>query len=212
MRSPSDSQHKQGTFRATLPFHRFPVNPKWHIPTSIECTALWNKYKMPEHIRAHSEQVANVATTLAKLGVKRGLDVSVESITSSALLHDIAKVYTIEFGGDHAWIGGSIVLSETGNPYVAQGVLHHVHWDWPVDSELCFLPLAIIYADKRVMHDSVVSLDERFDDLVVRYGKTDRIIANIMKAKVLAQQIEQAFSEQLGISLHEHSFDSGRLV
>ncbi len=212
MRSQSDSQRKQCVPCETLPFHRFPVNPKWHIPTRAECTALWNKYRMPEHIRAHSEQVANVAIALAELGVQRGLDVSIESIASSALLHDIAKAYTIEFGGDHAWIGGSIVLSETGNPYVAQGVVHHVHWDWPVDSELCFLPLAIIYADKRVMHDSVVSLNERFEDLVVRYGRNDRIIANIMKAKVLAEQIERAFSEQLGISLHEYSFNSRRMV
>lgn len=212
MRSQSDSQHKQCAYRAALPFHRFPVNPKWHIPNRAECTALWDKYKMPDHIRAHSEQVAYLATALAKLGAERGMDVSIESITSSALLHDIAKAYTIEFGGDHAWIGGSIVLSETGNPYVAQGVLHHVHWEWPVDCELCFLPLAIIYADKRVMHDNIVSLDERFDDLVVRYGRTDRIIANIMKAKVLAKEIEQAFSEQLGISLHEHSFNRGRMV
>lgn len=212
MRSQSDSQHKQCAYRAALPFHRFPVNPKWHVPNRAECTALWDKYKMPDHIRAHSEQVAYLATTLAKLGAERDMDVSIESITSSALLHDIAKAYTIEFGGDHAWIGGSIVLSETGNPYVAQGVLHHVHWEWPVDCELCFLPLAIIYADKRVMHDNIVSLDERFDDLVVRYGRTDRIIANIMKAKVLAEEIEQAFSEQLGISLHEHSFNRGRMV
>ncbi|SIO37969.1 HD domain-containing protein [Halodesulfovibrio marinisediminis] len=212
MRSQSDSQHKQRAFSVALPFHRFPVNPKWHIPTRADCKALWDKYNMPDHIRAHSEQVAHVATTLAELGVQRGLNVCVESITSSALLHDIAKAYTIEFGGDHAWLGGSIVLSETGNPYVAQGVLHHVHWEWPVDSELCFLPLAIIYADKRVKHDNVVSLNERFEDLVVRYGKTDKIIANIMKAKVLAEEIEQAFSEQLGISLHEYSFDSGRMV
>ena len=212
MESQSDSQHKQCALRETLPFHHYPVNPKWHIPTRAECNVLWDKYKMPKHIRAHSEKVALIATTLAKLGAQRGFDISVESVTASALLHDIAKAYTIEFGGDHAWIGGSIVLSETGNPYVAQGVLHHVHWDWPVDSDLCFLPLAIIYADKRVMHDSVVPLDERFEDLVVRYGRTDRIVANIMKAKVLAQQIEHAFSEQLGISLHEYSFDSGRMV
>jgi len=212
MRSQSDSQHKQCAYRAALPFHRFPVNPKWHVPSRAECTVLWDKYKMPRHIRAHSEQVAYLATTLGKLAVERGMDISVESITSSALLHDIAKAYTIEFGGDHAWIGGSIVLSETGNPYVAQGVLHHVHWEWPVDCELCFLPLAIIYADKRVMHDNIVSLDERFDDLIVRYGSTDKIIANIIKAKVLAEEIEQAFSEHLGISLHEHSFNRGRVV
>lgn len=212
MRSQSNSQQTQCAKRTSLPFHHFPVNPKWHIPSNAECTALWDKYDMPVHIRAHSEQVAHIATTLGNMAVKRGLKVSVESITASALLHDIAKAYTIEYGGDHAWIGGSIVLSETGNPYVAQGVLHHVHWGWPVDSDLCFLPLAIIYADKRVMHDCIVSLDERFEDLVVRYGKSDKIIENIMKAKVLAQKIEQAFSEQLGISLHEHSFNRGRLV
>ena len=212
MRPESNVTSKECASCNSLPFFSFSVNPQWHIPDRRECELLWDKYSMPEHIRAHSDQVANIATLLAKLAVKSGYDLCVESVSASALLHDIAKAYTIEFGGDHAWIGGSIVLTETGNPYVAQGVLHHVHWDWPVDTELCFLPLAIIYADKRVMHDNVVSLDERFEDLVFRYGKTDRIVKNIMKAKLLAQNIEQAFSEQLGIPLHEHSFDCGRLV
>ena len=212
MQPHSTSTKKACAPRGVLPFHKHAVDPAWHIPTEQECIALWDKYTMPGHIRAHSMQVAHISTELAEMAEMQKIPVCKKSVRSSALLHDIAKAYTIEYGGDHAALGGSIVMSETGNPYVAQGVIHHVHWDWPLDIDLCFLPLAIIYADKRVMHDTIVPLDKRFEDLIFRYGRTDRIIDTILKAKSLTEQLEQAFSERLGISLDEYSFNCGRLV
>jgi uncharacterized protein len=48
----------------------------------------------------------------------------------------------------------------------------------------------VFYADKRVMHDRIVSLDERIDDLVDRYGINERIVNLITDNKNLILAIE----------------------
>lgn len=199
-------------YHDSTPPLRFANNPQWQVPDAAACRSLWDKYAMPDHIRHHSEHVAAVAEFVAHLGAEMGLAVHVPSVTACALLHDIAKSYTIVHGGNHSQLGASIVMQEYGNPHVAQGVLHHVHWPWQLDVDAWFLPLCIIYADKRVMHDRVVALDERFDDLNVRYGKTERIRQRIHESYIQSVAIETAFSRRMGTPLHAYSFDSGRMV
>lgn len=167
---------------------------------------------MPEHIRAHSELVAELAGILADRAVAVGFAVNPEWVRASGLLHDLAKSYTIRHGGNHAQLGGAWVLAETGNPVIAQGVMHHVYWPWHMDLEAWFLPLAIIYADKRVKHDHVVTLADRFDDLLERYGHTERIRERIRESHQQATTIERALETRLGIRLHASTIDRGRLV
>jgi putative nucleotidyltransferase with HDIG domain len=167
---------------------------------------------MLPHIREHSLAVARAATSLAMAAGRAGIDVDVQLTRASALLHDIAKTYTIRHGGNHSQLGGAWMLEATGNPLLAMGIVHHVHWPWDVDVKTYFLPMTIIYSDKRVRHDSVVTLDERFEDLYSRYGSTQYIRDRITESKRQAEAIENALSKTLGMNLHEDSFDSGRLV
>lgn len=202
-----------------------PADPKtaWPVPDASACRALWDRYAMPEHIRAHSSMVADMAMALARTALDNGIGgiggiggadgpdgagdahLHLPSVLASALLHDIAKDYTIRFGGNHAQLGGAWTLYETGNPRIAQGVMHHVHWPWRVDVTVqeWLMPLIIIYADKRVKHDRLVTLEERFDDLVERYGRTERIRDRIRESHEQAVEIEQALSARLGMPLHD---------
>ncbi len=195
-----------------LPQPYFEADAIWFAPNRAGCVRLWNKYKMLDNIREHSTQVAHIAHSLALCAEKQGVAVRPHWVLASALLHDIAKTYTIEYGGGHAQLGAAWVMAETGNPALAQGVMHHVYWPWAVDVERCFLPMAVIYADKRVRHDTIVSLPERFEDLLARYGKTEEICTHIRAAFVQADTIEKTLENRLGVALHECSFDSGRLV
>jgi len=181
-------------------------------PTDMQCFDFWDRYCMLPHIRQHSLGVAGVATRLALLGKRAGLDVDVQMVRASALLHDIAKTYTISHGGNHSQLGGAWMQQATGNPLLAMGIVHHVHWPWHVDVRAFFLPLAIIYGDKRVRHDTVVTLDERFEDLYSRYGKTQYVRDRLAESQHQSSLIEEAFATLLGVDLHEDSFDSGRLV
>lgn len=181
-------------------------------PTDRQCFDCWDAHDMLPHIREHSLAVARVATTLALAAVRAGLDADVQLTRASALLHDIAKTYTIRHGGNHSQLGGAWMQELFGNPLLAMGIVHHVHWPWAVDVRAYFLPMAIIYGDKRVRHDAVVTLDERFDDLYSRYGTTPYIRDRLAESKRQSEAIETALGQTLGMDLHENSFDSGRLV
>ncbi|GFM31643.1 HD domain-containing protein [Desulfovibrio subterraneus] len=206
------AQQKSSLHHESTPPLQFSDNPRWLVPDAAMCRTLWGKYAMPDHIREHSEHVAIVAEFIASAGAQAGMSVNVPAVEACALLHDIAKSYTIVHGGNHSQLGASIVMEVFGNPHIAQGVLHHVHWPWHIDVDAWCLPLCIIYADKRVMHNHVVTLDERFDDLYVRYGKTERIRQRIHESYLQAVAIETAFSRRMGIPLNAYSLDSGRMV
>ena len=197
-----------------IPSMVFKRNPEWRVPDEEECRSLWDKYAMPEHIRAHSRKVADLATHLAVLLERAGANIHVPSVLAAALLHDLGKYYTIQNGGSHGQIGGAWVENETRNPHIAQGVLLHVRWIWHVDATIdeWLLSYCLIYADKRVMHDAVVTCEERYKDLLERYGHTEEARRRITASHEQGLEIEAALSRRLRIPLHEYTFDSGRLV
>ena len=179
-------------------------------PDDEACFALWRKYAMLPNVQRHSRLVAHIATALARRAAEKGFAVNVPEVRASALLHDIAKTYCLRHGGSHALLGGAWAVAETRNYALAQGVMLHVHWPWPLPegAGICALPFFVIYADKRVRHDACVPLEERYEDLLTRYGRTEAIRGSYEQGKT----IERALSAQLGWALHEDSFDCGRLV
>lgn len=173
----------------------FPYKEEWNVPTIRECYRIWEKYQMMHHIREHCLTVARVALTLAERFGLAGYPLREDMVLASALLHDIAKSYTIYFGGDHALLGAAWVMQETQNPAIAQAVLAHVIWffdegEQAIENNPCTLPNLISYADKRVRHDKVVSLSERFQDLLKRYGTSEEKIRLINMNYAQSQKIE----------------------
>jgi putative nucleotidyltransferase with HDIG domain len=169
---------------------------------------------MPGHIRGHSEQVARFAVDLARrAATATGFGPDPEEVRACALLHDIAKHYTILYGGSHAQLGAAWVVAETGHAGIAQGVLYHVHWPWPLEEEeICSLPFPVMYADKRTLHAGYVTIPERYEDLLVRYGVTEKARRAILTSRRQALLIESALSAKLGMQLDAYTPDSGRLV
>jgi hypothetical protein len=210
----TDSAARRSLRLKNLPSLSFARNPDWAIPTREECRALWDKYAMPDHIRAHSTVVAEFAACLARMLAERGADIHVPSVLASGLLHDLGKFHTIKHGGSHGQLGGAWVMNETRNPLIAQGVLHHVRWPWAIDEtvEPWLLAYCIIYADKRVMHDMVVTPEERYEDLLMRYGATEDAKKRITSSHNQGLEIEAALSRRVKVNVNEYSFDSGRLV
>lgn len=193
-----------------------PFDPnEFFVPDDATCERYWDIREMPEHIRNHSSQVALIATAMAERAAERGIIAgkpAVQAVRSSALLHDLAKIYCIHHGGHHSQLGAAWVMEHTGNPTLAQGVLHHVWWPFTVDPIRHFLPIAVLYADKRVRHDKIVPLGARFSDLFERYGKNDGAKERIKMAMAQSQAIENSLNEHLEVDLNACTFDSGRLV
>ena len=85
-----------------LPALVFPPDPSLPpVPDEAACVRLWDKYGMLPNIRAHSRTVARVALDVAERAVALGHTVDVPALRAAALLHDLAKTYTILHGGAH---------------------------------------------------------------------------------------------------------------
>lgn len=151
-----------------------PLRLRGTSPSTTTCRRLLLAHGVPTHIRRHSAQVARVARRIADALHDQGEQVDVGLIEAAALLHDIAKAPCIESRLDHATEGGRI-LRELGLDTIAAIVEQHVRLgDWNARGPVTGAEV-VNYADKRVLYVGVVSLSERFRDLIVRYsrGRTD---------------------------------------
>ena len=124
---------------------------------------------MPENIVAHSIQVCRVGMCLVDHLNISGSRLNGKLVQAAALLHDITKTRSFKTEENHAKTGKQ-VITDFGYPQVGDLVRQHVRLD--NYSEMLNLSEAVIvnYADKRVLHDRIVSLDERMGYIMERYG------------------------------------------
>ncbi|WP_244147416.1 HD domain-containing protein [Desulfovermiculus halophilus] len=182
------------------------------VPDDAQCKRWWHTYGMLENVAVHSLLVAGIASWIGHRAKTRGLEISEQTLRAAGLLHDLAKTYTVRHGGNHSQLGAAWVMALTGNPAIAQAVRHHVMWPGPLDVRTHFVPLVIIYADKRVKHDQIVTLQERFSDLFDRYGINEARIASMNRSFAQVEHIEGELSTLLEVDLHAYPFDSRGMV
>lgn len=140
------------------------------IPNREECLKLMGKYGMLENIIAHSLKVAKVALFIATELNKRGKRISLDLVEAASLLHDLTKTECLKTREDHA-MTGSQLLKGIGYERVGEVVGQHIWLKKENDPSLISEEEIVNYADKRVMHDRIVPLEERFNDLKERYGR-----------------------------------------
>jgi putative nucleotidyltransferase with HDIG domain len=145
------------------------------LPSIGTCMELMKRYGMFENIKTHSFVVARGAHLIARNLTKSGCQISIEKATIGALLHDIGKTIALQSGGDHAEIGKRICL-ENGMEDLADIVGEHVRLKQRGNDGRFSETEVVYYADKRVNHDRIVTLDERLSYILERYGQNNPMI------------------------------------
>jgi putative nucleotidyltransferase with HDIG domain len=140
------------------------------LPTRDECYRLMCEMGMMDHIVVHSVQVCRVATVLAENLAPAGIRLNFDLIRASALLHDITKTRSFKTKENHAETGGQY-LTELGYAEVGSLVRQHVRLDDYPQKVSLNEAVILNYADKRVLHEKVVSLDKRADYILEKYTK-----------------------------------------
>jgi len=165
-----------------------------------ECIDLMDEYAMPQHIRDHSFLVRDVSVYLSKELNKKGESLDVKLIEACALVHDIAKIHCVNKNAykDHT-LEGSNILKSKGCNRMADIIEQHVNL-WKKYSDIVEEEI-INYSDKRVLHDKVVSLKERIDDVKIRYGyKNKSFLKRLGTIKKNAYDLETKIFKSLDFS------------
>lgn len=160
--------------------------------TDQEVQNLIKEFRVPLHVRKHCEAVADFAVKLGQKFIEAGEKVDLKLIRQAALLHDLVRVadfknlhpakfpYPVKaadieyweslrkkYGGKHHAIAGAEILEERGYRDIANLVRKH-RFLQVEDSFNTWEEKILYYADKRVKHDKIVSLEERLHDGKIR--------------------------------------------
>jgi putative nucleotidyltransferase with HDIG domain len=129
--------------------------------------------EMLEHIAHHSIQVSRVALFITDHLIAKNAPLNRDLVFAAALLHDITKTRSFKTGENHAKTGGQL-LCDLNYPEVGDIIAQHVSLKtyndfdgFPHEAEI------VNYADKRVLHDKIVSFNQRMEYIMDRYGKLD---------------------------------------
>jgi uncharacterized protein len=172
------------------------------IPSEEACRRIIAGMGMMEHIMDHSQQVCRVSLLLADHLDHSGLNR--ELIRAAALLHDITKTRSFQTLEDHAETGASLV-ADLGYPEVGRIIGQHVRLEsypperTPSEAEI------VNYADKRVLHDRIVSLDERMGYILKKYGDAPERKRNILLLWEKTKKMEERLFRSLPFAPHDLS-------
>ena len=133
------------------------------VPNDDEITELLDRYQVPAHIRRHMKGVANMVLDIAGILDPDGSIYDRELLYAAAMLHDFARIDRY-----HSTIG-ALKLRGEGYELVADIISEHdslsLHKELSIRYKNQYYPSVedlLYYADKRVLEETVVSLDERF--------------------------------------------------
>ena len=169
------------------------------IPSPQECLDIMKEYNMLGHIVRHSLLVKRVAVCLAEELNRAGEDLDISKVTAGAFLHDIMKTRSIITGEDHAKAGGEL-LERLGFNGISEIVRQHVTMDNEINSPTVSEIEVVNYADKRVKHDKVVALEERFADIRKRYGYNEERVCLINLSEHNVMDLERKLFSRLSIN------------
>ncbi len=174
-------------------------------PNRITCLQIMDNYDMLPNIKDHSILVADLAIIISCKLNKNGSELDLNLIEAAALLHDITKTESIKTGENHCKSGGKL-LRNLGYQRISEIVEQHVLPD-KIKGDVSEEEV-VCYADKRILHDKIVNLDERFEYLLERYGKNEKSVGSINKTRLKLLIIEKRIIENSTFS----EFDINKII
>jgi putative nucleotidyltransferase with HDIG domain len=169
------------------------------IPTRSECLTALRANSVPDNIIGHSVVVERVALVLAQRLIEAGNAMDTALVSAGALLHDIEKMRGIHEGRPHGDLGAERT-DRLGFPEVSPIVGQHVRLaDYGGNGDIGEAKL-VNYADKRVNHEEIVTLEERFAYLFERYGAVSpEALERMTEMKRLTATVEGQIFARLAI-------------
>jgi len=210
----------------------------YSIPTRKECLALLAEYHVPVHIVSHSKAVAKLAVFLANRLNENGASIDVTLLDRACLLHDLLRVHDFK-ESDFNRFEQNLPEEEKAKwqqmrakykaishedaaydilkekyPALALTIKRHRYMALldEKDRPDTWEEILLYYADKRVMHEKIVSLKERLAEghkrNVFLHGTEAQSKINTGKVDPMIEEMEKEIFEKIGLDPDEvtHEF------
>lgn len=154
------------------------------VPSEAECRVLIERIQaLPQPVAAHCRAVSGVAHRLAEALGAAGFHLNSELVRTAALLHDIARTEK-----RHAEAGARL-LEIHGFPMLAPMVATHMDLDVKPGQSVDEAQLVFL-ADKLVVGDQRVNVEQRFARKLEKYGADPEVAARIVRRRESALRIK----------------------
>lgn len=170
-------------------------------PTSEDTLFLLSLLKVPQHVVRHSQCVTIVGVALAEALKSRMPSLNVDLVRSACMLHDMARTQR-----KHAVVAqnmlNSLGLCRLASIVGSHMVMPHETLESPLltEEELVYL------ADKLVIEDKIVTLDERTAYALREHGQDAASLEGVRTRMRTAQIISQKVESILGKAVTDCSF------
>lgn len=166
-----------------------------------ECILLLKETNTPKNIFLHSRKVNAIAKFLATKLKEAGENIDIDLVHSASLLHDIKKFESLKEREIHHEEDGEKHLEKKGLKRISEIVGKHGSTKLIKGEVKTWEEKIVSYADCRVQHDKIVTIDKRFNDLNERYKEIyPNIIERNKIIKKLKQNIEKEILEKLNLN------------
>ena len=207
------------------------------LPTRKECLALLAEYHVPPHIVKHSQAVAKLAVFLAQRLNEDSAEIDIELLDKACLLHDMMRVFDFP-EPDYKRFERNLPEKEKAKwqrlhakynpisheeaacdilkekyPALALAIKRHRYMALPDENEKpdTWEEKLLYYADKRVMHETIVPLKERLAEghkrNVLSHGSEAKSKINIAKVDPLIYEMEKEIFDKIGLDPNEVTDD-----
>ena len=155
-----------------------------------DCIEKLRTTQTTKYVYEHSFKVTQVALYIYYL-ITPIHQVNFEDLFVGGLLHDITKARSLITKESHALTGGNVAKELGCKNEICQIIWQHVD---PIKENGKLTEIDIVcYADKRVKWDYIVTMEERMQDIYIRYhrNQTPEILEKQRKRDELYLQIEK---------------------
>ncbi|MBU0757934.1 MAG: hypothetical protein KKF44_07725 [Nanoarchaeota archaeon] len=171
-----------------------------NLPSRQECLDMLKKEHTPDNIIRHVLLIEKISVFLGEKLIEKGEEIDVDLVSRGALLHDLKKWDEIKGGkkGSHG-IDAHDALKKK-YPKLAIVVKKHM-LNEILDGFDSWEEKIVHYADRRVNHDYMVTIDERFEYFRTRYPAKDE--SQRKKIYGLSKDLEKEIFERLDFEAEE---------
>lgn len=192
-----------------------------------EAKSIIMEHHLPDHIIRHCEKVRKIVQMIGEKYIEKGENLDLENLISAALLHDIFRIADITDesyqnlysdavkydqvtwdsirnrykGKTHAQAAYEFFMHK-GEEKLALIIKKHYFYAIldPADKPITLEEKILSYADKRVMHDKIVSLKERFEEGRKRHNPKYENMDEVQKIYDAYYSLEKEILEPINLN------------